>query len=407
MYNNEYLYSKSKTGKILEWKASTDFKLDSNNYVVITVEWGQQNGKKQTKTRFVKSGKNLGKKNETSIIEQAQLELKYLYQDQLDKNYYFDLSDYQDPKTPMLAHKFKDKVHKILLDVKDEFIDPYVVQPKLNGVRCLAIITEDDQDIVFLSRSGKAFRHFPLIDKKLKELFNVGDVIDGELFHPNIPFENIITLVNSDDDRSVTDSVSGVSWESKDIQYHVYDIVPLGKESSPYKDRFIPLYNTLSKRTDLLPLHMTATYFVKTFDDVKSWFKKFMSDKYEGLMLRNANSIYEYGIRSLFLLKYKEMEQEEFLILNIYLAENDSNKVMLTLVNHHNPDSPEYATFDCALKGDKDENMKYFFDKDNHISKSWMTVDYQVLSSYKVPLFPVGVIIRQGVVVNGKFEPAI
>ena len=45
------------------------------------------------KERFINNGKNIGKRNETTIQEQAELELHSLYQKQLDQGYVFDLGE--------------------------------------------------------------------------------------------------------------------------------------------------------------------------------------------------------------------------------------------------------------------------------------------------------------------------
>lgn len=402
-YNNIPLYSKSKTGKTLVWSAFSDYSLNTEGFVNIIVTWGQENGKMQEKIRTVKSGKNLGRSNETSLKEQVDLEIKYLYESQFDKNYFLSMNEYAEPKTPMLAHKFKDKAHKISLDADLNFIDEYCAQPKLNGVRCKVIITDEKTPMVFLSRTNKAFRSFPLLEKKLKEMFKVGDEIDGELFHPSIPFENIITLVNSSDDRSITNPLTEETWESKDIQYHVYDIIPVTLQEASFKERFYPLLERIAE--DNLPVSIVPTTIVKNFEEVKLLFKAFMVKGFEGLMFRKSDSKYEYGIRSLYLLKYKEMEQEEFLISDIYLAENDPSKVMFTLSNHH-ATTKLYSHFDCALKGNKDDNLLFYTHREDYLLK-YLTVDYQVLSKYNVPLFPVGIVIRDGAIVDGIFKPSI
>ena len=48
-YNNIYLYSKNKLGKILQWRAFSNFQLNSEGFIEIIVEFGQQEGKLQTK----------------------------------------------------------------------------------------------------------------------------------------------------------------------------------------------------------------------------------------------------------------------------------------------------------------------------------------------------------------------
>ena len=48
--NNTYLYSLDSKEKVREWKASTDLSTDDNGYMTISIEHGQQGGKKQTKS---------------------------------------------------------------------------------------------------------------------------------------------------------------------------------------------------------------------------------------------------------------------------------------------------------------------------------------------------------------------
>lgn len=55
--NGVTIYSRNKAGKPLVWKASTDYSLNSDGYITIKVEYGQEGGKIQTKERFVKSRK--------------------------------------------------------------------------------------------------------------------------------------------------------------------------------------------------------------------------------------------------------------------------------------------------------------------------------------------------------------
>ena len=65
------LYKKDSKGKTRQWRAYTDYTLDGNGHITITIEHGQQGGKLQTKERKVVSGKNKGKSNETTIQQQT------------------------------------------------------------------------------------------------------------------------------------------------------------------------------------------------------------------------------------------------------------------------------------------------------------------------------------------------
>lgn len=401
--NNTYLYSLDSKGKVREWKASTDLSTDDNGYMTISIEHGQQGGKKQTKERKVKSGKNKGKANETSLEEQTYLEIGYLYQKQLDQGYVKDVAEYKTPRRPMLAHKYKDK-HHVIKWVMDKLFpgDFQYASRKLNGIRCFIFI-KDGVVTLFESRTGKAFKFFKHIADDIHKNYNFKNcILDGELFHSEIPFEIIASLVNSDEYTEVVDEATGKTWSTNDIQFHCYDMVDEENPDQTFYERFIlnNWYNkdsTTVKVVESIPVHSEADMIVLA--------KKWISEKFEGLMLRVGNGLYEFGKRSVNLLKYKVMEQEEFLIKRVYLAENDDGKVMFTLQNHHNKSEP-YNEFDCALKGNKEDNLAYFKNREEHENKSWLTVDYQVLSSYNVPLFPVGIIIREGEIIDGKFIPA-
>ncbi len=404
-YNGVTLYSYDSKKKVRVWKASSDFSLNDDGHIVITIEHGQEGGKIQEKVRKVKSGKNKNKANETSIEQQAALEIGYLYQQQLDDGYVTDINEYVELYRPVLAHKYKDKKHLIKW-TQNKSIDKaskWYASRKLNGIRCFIFVV-NGVVTKFESRTGKAFKMFGHIaDDILKNYKFKNVILDGELFNPKIPFEMICSLVNSDDYKTMEDPETKLIWKTSDVNFHCYDLVDLDDLTKTFYSRFIEnnWYNPKSTA-----IQYVESIPVETEEEMIQLATKWISEKYEGLMLRFGSALYEFAKRSAYLLKYKVMEQEEFKVFNMYLAENDENKIMCTLLNHHNKQEP-YDKFDCALKGNKDENLKLLKELEKHIKESWVSVDYQVLSSYNVPLFPVGVAIRQGEVVNGNFIPAI
>lgn len=125
------LYKKTSTGAIQEWTVYVDN--DSYNPVIVT-KYGQLGGKIQTSTEIITEGKNIGRSNETSPMEQAYFQAKSDWEKQLKKGYVDNVDDAEDGKTdeiikggiaPMLAHKFSEQGHKIKY--------PALVQPKLDG----------------------------------------------------------------------------------------------------------------------------------------------------------------------------------------------------------------------------------------------------------------------------------
>ena len=403
-FNGVKLYSYNSKNKVLIWYAESDLELDSEGRIPITIYYGQQGGKILQKIRYVNSGKNKGKSNETTIVDQTYLEIGYLYQKQFDQGYVDDITKYKVPKRPMLAYKYKEKCHKIVwvADKARKEVLQYASK-KLNGIRCFIFI-KDGSVTLFESRTGKPFKFFKHISDDIQNNYKFkNEILDGELFHPDIPFEIICSLVNSDDYVEVTDPDTGKVWSTNDIRFYCYDKVNEDLEEQTFYERFI-LSNWHSAKSTAI--HIVESIPVYSETEMIDLAKKWIDEGFEGLMLRAGNGLYEFGKRSINLLKYKVMEQEEFKIILLYLAENDDNKIMATLSNHHNKEEP-YNKFDCALKGNKDLNLEYYKNKSEYEHKAWMTVDYQVLSSYKVPLFPVGVIIRKGEVVDGEFIPSV
>jgi len=140
----ETLYKRASNGAIRYWKIKTDG-------ATIERESGQLNGTPVYYSEVV-IGKNIGRSNETTDEEQAAKEAKSLWTKQHDHGYKTlaelgvtytnNLSDILDrtlPKyntdangniKPMLAKPFEEK----------RVIWPALIQPKLDGVRCLMII---------------------------------------------------------------------------------------------------------------------------------------------------------------------------------------------------------------------------------------------------------------------------
>lgn len=116
------LYKVDSKGKIREWSVQV---IDGKPAQII-VTHGAKGGKLQEKITFIDKGKNIGKANETTILEQAQAEAKSKWLKQQDKCYAETIGE---PEfRPMLAHRMDKYPNKVKY--------PCYVQPKLDG--CLS-----------------------------------------------------------------------------------------------------------------------------------------------------------------------------------------------------------------------------------------------------------------------------
>ena len=410
--NNINLFKYDSKGKVRVWNAKSSLALNENGWIIIEITHGIFEGKIQTKYREVKSGKNIGRSNETTIQEQAELELQYLYTKQLEDGYVTDINTFKELLRPTKATKYKDrrKFIKWLGEAHNKPSELMYESTKLNGIRCFIHI-EKGVVTKFESREGKLFKYFHHIADQLKDVvFDTEDkenssfILDGELFKKGISFEGISPLVNSDNYIETVDPETLKPIKTEDIEFHCYDVADLNQKELTFYERFVSHFSKKEFGNKIVIVPSTPCY---SEQDLFEKFDQYIAESYEGVMLRKGDIPYEFNKRSPNLIKYKVMNQDEFLITNIYLAENDNTKVMFSLKNQFN-DQEDYSSFDCGLKGNKETNLMYFSNKNDYINKAWLTVDYQVLSSYQVPLFPVGIIIREGTIDReGNFIPTI
>lgn len=399
------IYSISKTGKITTWSADLNLTPNSDGYLEIAIESGYEDGKKINKTRLVKTGKNLGRANETSLEAQAKLELERLYQDKYDKGYKDNKDEVSiskkvdDISKPMLADKYPEKVHKLPLGLKS-----IALQPKVDGLRCF-IEKMPDESIRFSSRSGKIFTPIPFLTTWARSALKVGDIFDGELYIPGKPLQEIMSIVSP---------TKNIKTELlKTVQFFWYDYIPKGQEGKSFKERFIDstivarhgaykLETILFEEDSVdLPSGITvegtqSEYLIDIFDPI---FDSFIEEGYEGMMIRDITSPYYFGRRSVSLLKYKKMQTEEFQIVDILESDNDEAPRFVCDLRNGNEVT-------VRLKGDKEENLKYLNNKEAYVGK-WLTIKYQVKTVTGSLQFPVGVAIREGEVIDGEFVPSI
>ena len=399
------LYSMSKAGKITQWSATLNTTPNSDGFLEITIESGYEDGKKITRSRMVKSGKNIGRANETTLIEQANLELSRLYQDKYDKGYKDDKSEVTIEKTsndirkPTLADKFPEKAHRLPEEVYD-----IALQPKVDGLRCFVEKLESDV-VRFTSRSGKVFTTIPHIATEAIRELSEGDILDGELYIPGKDLQDIMSVVSPS--KNIKDEAL------KEVKLYWYDFIPKDKDNLSYKERFINC--ELNFEESVVKLQ-TATFTKEESEEegnediiltnsetfleiLEEQFENYISRGYEGLMIRDINAPYFFGRRTVSLLKYKKMLSEEFKITDIIESDNDEAPRFVCDLNNGN-------SVTVRLKGDKEQNLTYLRNKEEYIGK-WLTINFQTKTSTGSLQFPVGVALREGVEVDGIFEPSI
>ena len=358
------LYGKSVHGKTKVWSIGTV--ADASSKVFNRIEHGYLDGKKQVDTTYYTEGKNIGKSNETTPFDQALKEAQSLWKKKLDKGYVKD----QAPKTqtvadiflPMLAHRFDKHASKIKY--------PAYVQPKLDGVRCLA--KKLNGDVVLWSRSGKVFDTPSLIKSELTNTLEEGQVLDGELYAHGWDFQRIIRAVKKY--RDDTDL----------LEYHVYDR-PTG-ESTSFESRFVQYDKSLFSGT--VNIKAVPTHPIQDLEELNIFEQHYVSLGYEGIVVRNADGPYKFKHRSYDLQKVKRFEDAEFVIVGGRQGIGRAlGQVIFTCTNENG------LEFDVRPTGTDEERKNMWTKLDEYIGQH-LTVKFQGRTLDNLPRFPVGLSVR-------------
>jgi DNA ligase-1 len=435
------LYAQDKNGKIKVWTAAV---LSS---ATARITHGYINGKQQVSYRDCEAGKNIGRSNETTPLEQCISETRRKWTDKKEKEAYTETkpadcgegygdisgNDYDGesavpagPFLPMLAQTFDPADLAAGTKKKKVIKFPCFVQPKLDGLRCVSYATRADNDataaVVLQSRTGAFFTGLPHIAAALRPYLSQHPniVIDGELYTDQMPFEELAGLIKK---KKITDSDVA---RLKKVKYHVYDIYDHTRHDMPYSERMGLLAGAVRRcgcvandafHSSGMPvagaassgrmLRSTATTVVATEDAVaavvlvrtekvavlaefRQLFAEFVEVGYEGIMLRNAAGVYRANYRSNDLQKYKEFLEDEYRIIDFTQGEGRDAGAVIWVC-----ETADGKEFSVRPRGTMEQRRDWFNDGASYIGKN-LTVVYQELTEEGKPRFPIGKAVRHG-----------
>jgi ATP-dependent DNA ligase len=395
------LYDKSKNGKIKVWDIWVE---TLHSEALIKWRSGYEDGKLSYHSKPITQGKNIGKKNETSPYEQAVKEMQAKWQKKRDKGMVTHKSNIGSIVSyfPMLAETAYSQWSADVVNSKKEIttLAPRVLlQKKLNGVRCPSVKLADV--VKLYSRGGKDYTQIcDVLTAHLTSLMRNGEIWDGEIYKHGWSFERIVQAVKRDKSKvwrkKLLYWVKKRDWDkarwwvktrndTQKLEYHRYD--------APSNDSMYDRWH----RMCLLPtsdlVHQVEGVILggENWHGIKYWHDKFVAEGYEGVVLRDTEAAYLWNHRDKRLYKYKEFEDAEFEIIGYHDGEGSDEGA----VTWECRDTGQYSHvyFDCKPRGSIADRRRLYKRGKAYIGKM-LTVRFQSRSDKDVPLFPVGIAIR-------------
>lgn len=267
-----------------------------------------------------------------------------------------------------------------------------VTQYKIDGYR-LNIHVLESGEVLIRTRNGKIVSGYKDLEEEAQEKLPKGYVYDGEIVAPEL-FEWISQNMNASDDsiianRDLFSEVMSHAFSKEDNKqgiFNLFDMVPIKewnsqKTTETYETRLKHI-NTLVKPLELHHIVIVPTsrvYYKDNPEDLKEivdTFHYYLSIGWEGLMIKNADSVYEFK-RSKNLLKMKLMDTIDLEVVELYEG-TGKYKGMLGGVY------VEYKGNKVGVgSGWNDEQRQKYWDNPNEILGKTIEIAYQAETKNK------------------------
>jgi len=295
--------------------------------------------------------KNIGKANETTSQEQAALEATAKLKAKLEEGYFKTIDEAENLEVilPMLAKSFDKEKKKV------DWSNAYV-QPKLDGMRCL------DNGNGKVSRKNKPITTVDHIVVRRPGLINT--VVDGELYAHGLSFQENMKLIKK-----------YRPGKTEFVKHHVYDVV----SELPFIDRYALLTAIVIESENL---ELVPTYKVGSFQEVQDYHAQFISEGYEGTMIRWGSEGYKVNGRSSNLLKFKDFIDEAYKIIDVEPSDKNPEQGVVICQNDKGD------TFGCGMKFSHAERIDILKNKQKYVGQT-AEIRFFEFTDDDLPRFPV------------------
>lgn len=288
---------------------------------------------------------------------------------------------------PMLAKTFNNTNNKIFNKTPIR-----IGQYKINGLRCIISAKRNNTDMFkpitlrFQSREGTYWNSLSNLEdylltvipnKFLNKMIDEDWELDGELYLPGYKVNEINHFVKDPKCK-----------ENKFIQYWCYDAIIddtpqyrrldiLGQVFENKTYEFTSLNNHLNNKERFIYIN---NYTIENEDDAVKYRNLFIDLGFEGLILRDPDKEYQIGKRNSSMIKFKDVMEGSFKIINIY-PEGISRNIPLFLCKN----DINNETFEVHINGTLKDQEKYLYSKDKFIGKTLYITFGERSGVYRVP----------------------
>ena len=308
------LYKLDSKGKVRLWECAVT-ELPSG-LVGISYSDGLEGGKMKDPTFTKAVPKNIGKSNETTSYQQAEL----MYQQEVDRklrNGYYKTRE-EALATPIEFSPMLCPSGMKWDDYKAKIEYPIYVSPKLDGARCNAMLIDDK--VVLKTRTGKVWKNCQHIADALVGFFkeNPTTILDGEFYNHKYKnnFEDLMSIIKKE-----KPTAEDIAFSKSEVQYHIYDYYNSDNQTfSKRKDFLDNDYDCTALFIQCSSIKYCESKLVTSEEMFDTLHEKALKLGYEGTIVR-VDSIYEPNKRSKHMLKRKDIYDLEATIVEIIEGE--------------------------------------------------------------------------------------
>ena len=191
---------------------------------------------------------------------------------------------------------------------------PVYVQPKIDGVRGLNLfgtLTGRSLKKPENAFTVRRFSHSAFLGFDGELALNVGET------HPDLC-------------RMTTSAVSTIKGEP-DVVWHVFDYVGEGYAQKPFHERLVRLKQVVASLPEHLArnIRVVPTYIVAGQEELDKADEWYISQGYEGTIIRDPNGLYKYGrstVREQILLRIKQFVEEDAIVVDVHEGCRNENE---------------------------------------------------------------------------------